>query len=153
MRAPKLALTVDRAAGALFIAFALYVLFEARRMPFGTMSEPGPGAFPALLALTLLVCSVAVVLGSGDDTRLAAIQWPELRHAAAVLGTLSFMALALERLGYRITIFTALFVLVAVIERKGWLAGAIFAGVFSLGTHFLFGTLLRVTLPGGSFWL
>ena len=83
--------------------------------------------------------------------RVADMQWTEWRHAVAILGTCAFMALALERLGYRLTIFVALFALVSVVERKGWIAGVVFAGGFSLGSHYLFNTLLRVPLPQGPF--
>jgi putative tricarboxylic transport membrane protein len=146
------ALSVDRAAGILFAAFSVIVLWESRKIPFGTMAEPGPGALPVLLALVLLACSVAVFLGGhAGVARLADVQWNEWRQAVAILGTCCFMALALERVGYRLTIFIALFVVVSMVERKGWIAGLIFAGVFSLGTYFLFNTLLRVPLPKGPF--
>lgn len=144
-------LTVDRAAGTLFTAFSVLVLWESHKIPFGTMAEPGPGALPVLLALILLTCSVVVFLGGRVGERLADVRWTEWRHAVAILGTCSFMALALERLGYRLTILIALLVLVCIVERKGWIAGGIFAGVFSLGTYFLFNTLLLVPLPKGPF--
>jgi putative tricarboxylic transport membrane protein len=63
------------------------------------------------------------------------------------------MALALERLGYRLTIFIALLTLVSVLERKGWIAGVVFAGCFAFGTYFLFNALLHVPLPKGPFGL
>ena len=144
-------LTVDQAAGTLFTAFSILVLWESHKIPFGTMAEPGPGALPVLLALILLACSVAVFLGGRVGERLADVRWTEWRHAVAILGTCSFMALALERLGYRLTILIALLVLVSIVERKGWLAGVVFATSFSLGTHYLFNTVLRVHLPQGPF--
>jgi hypothetical protein len=146
-----LALSVDRAAGALFGAFAVLVLWESRRIPFGTLAEPGPGALPVLLALALLACSAAMLFGRSSHRRIADVQWVEWPRAAAILGTCCFMALALERLGYRFTMFVALLVLVSVVERKGWIAGLAFAGLFAWGTHFLFSTLLRVPLPRGAF--
>ena len=143
-------LSVDRGAGAVFAAFSLLVLWESRKIPFGTMAEPGPGALPVLLAVTLLACSIAVFFGRAGE-RFADIRWTEWRHAVAILGTCAFMALALERLGYRLALFVALLALVSVVERKGLIAGSIFAGSFSLGTYFLFNTLLRVPLPKGPF--
>ena len=145
------ALTVERAAGIGFAVFSLLVLWESRAIPFGTMAEPGPGAMPVLLAAALLVCSVALFAGGGSSARFADIEWSEWRHAIAILGTCAFLALALERLGYRITMFVALFALVSLVERKRWIAGIVFAGAFSLGTYFLFNTLLRVPLPRGWF--
>ncbi|HEY7742763.1 MAG TPA: tripartite tricarboxylate transporter TctB family protein [Burkholderiales bacterium] len=142
-------LTIDHVAGAFFIAFALLVLWETQKIPFGFLAEPGPGAMPTLLASTLLVCSVGLVLGGRSGKRAAAVQWLEWRHAAVILGTCAFMALALERLGYRVTIFIALLVLVSVLERKGWITGLVFAAGFSLGSYFLFNSLLHVPLPKG----
>lgn len=144
-------LTVDRAAGVLFGALAVLVLWESRSIPFGTFAEPGPGALPVLLAVALLVCSTAMFFRGRRDDRVADIRWGEWRRAAAILGACCFMALALERFGYRITIFVALLALVSLVERKGWIAGLVFAGSFSWGTHFLFSGLLRVPLPRGPF--
>ena len=146
-------LTIDQVAGSVFAAFSLLVLWETRKIPFGFLAEPGAGAMPTLLAVTLLVCSIAVVIGGRSGKRAADVQWSEWRHAVAILGTCAFMALAIERLGYRLTILIALLVLVRVVERKGWIAGIVFAGGFSFGTHYLFSTLLRLPLPPGPFGL
>jgi putative tricarboxylic transport membrane protein len=146
-------LTVDQVAGSLFAAFSVLVLLETRTIPFGFLAEPGPGVMPTVLAVTLLACSIAVVIGGRVGKRMSAVTWEEWRHAVAILGMCAFIALALERLGYRLTILLALLVLVSIVEKKGWIAGAVFAGCFSFGTHFLFNTLLRVPLPQGPFGL
>ena len=146
-------LTIDRLAGAVLAAFSVLVLWECQMIPFGSMAEPGPGAVPVLLAITMLVCSVALIVAGSAADRVSAIRWPERRHGVAILGACAFMALALERLGYRLTIFIALLALVALVEKKGWIAGIIFAGSFSLGTYYLFDTLLKVPLPQGFFAL
>ena len=144
-------LTVDQVAGAVFAAFSLLVLWESRKIPFGFLAEPGPGWLPMLLAWALLACGIAVAAGGRHGQRMAEVSWPEWRHAVAILGACIFMALAIERLGYRITIFVALLVLTGFVEKKGWVAGLLYAGGFSLGTHYLFNTLLRVPLPQGPF--
>ncbi|MBI2157590.1 MAG: tripartite tricarboxylate transporter TctB family protein [Candidatus Rokubacteria bacterium] len=144
-------LTTDRWAGSVLTAFALVVLWENRKIPLGTVMEPGPGIVPALLAAILLVCSLAVVAGGAAAPRVDALDWSEWRHAAAILGTCAFMALALERLGYRLTMSLALLGLVRLVERKRWAVAAVFAVGFSLGSHFLFSTILRVPMPQGPF--
>ena len=132
-------------------ALAIFVLWESRLLPFGTIREPGAGAVPVLLALTLLMCSLAVIVGGAAAQPVVAIPWTEWRHAVAILGACAFMALALERLGYRLTILVTLLALVTLMERKGWIAGAVFAVGFSLGSYYLFNTLLRVPMPQGPF--
>ena len=69
----------------------------------------------------------------------------------AILGACVFMALALERLGYRLTILVALLALVILVEEKGWVVGTVFAVGFSLCSYYLFNTLLRVPMPQGPF--
>ena len=142
-------LTIDQAAGAFFTAFSFFVLWETRKIPFGFLAEPGPGAMPTLLAFTLLLCSIALIAGGRSGKPVAAIQWTEWRHAVLILGACAFMALALERLGYRLTMFIALLTLVSVLEKKGWIAGVVFAGGFAIGTYYLFNALLNVPLPLG----
>ena len=144
-------LTVDQVAGSFFAVFSLLVLWETRSIPFGFLAEPGPGAMPTLLAFVLLACSIAVVIGGRGGKLAAAVEWTEWRHAVAILGACAFIALALERLGYRLTLLVALVALVSVVEKKGWIAGIIFGACFSFGTHYLFNTLLRVPLPPGPF--
>ena len=144
-------LTTDRLAGVVLAALSILVLWESRTLPFGTIREPGAGAVPVLLAVTLLVCSLAVVVAGARAHRVAAIPWTEWRHAVAILGACAFMALALERLGYRLTILVALLALVTLMEKKGWIVGVVFAVIFSLGSYYLFNTLLRVPMPQGPF--
>ena len=146
-------LTIDQVVGSAFAALSLLVLWETRSIPFGFLAEPGPGWLPMLLAWALLACGIAVAAGGRDGQRMAEVSWPEWRHAVAILGTCAFMALAIERLGYRVTIFVALLVLAGVVEKKGWVAALVFAGGFSLATYYLFNTLLRVPLPQGPFGL
>jgi len=144
-------LTTDRWAGIVLAALAIFVLWESRSIPFGTVKEPGPGVVPALLAVILLVCSLAVIAGGAAAPRVNSLDWSEWRHAVAILGTCAFMALALERLGYRVTMILALLGLLRLVERKGWVPSVVFAVAFSLGSYFLFNTLLRVPMPLGRF--
>jgi hypothetical protein len=75
------------------------------------------------------------------------VGWSEWSHGAAILGVCAFIALALERLGYRLTIFVALAALLALLERQRWFTTLLFSLGFSLGSFYLFATLLRVPLP------
>lgn len=145
--------TVDHVAGSVLAVFALLVLWECRKIPFGSLAEPGPGALPALLAVVLFVCSVAVIAGGRRTEPMRDIGFHDWRHGAAILGTCSFAAAAIESAGYRITIFCGLCFLVKVMERKSWRAAVLFAAAFAAGTHFVFNTLLRVPLPPGPFGL
>ena len=63
------------------------------------------------------------------------------------------LPLALERLGFRLTIALSLAFLLGVVERKGFTVTAAVSIVFAGAAFFLFDTLLRVPLPRGPFGL
>src|SRR5262245_33637144 len=98
-------LTTDRVAGVALAALALAVLLESWRLklPLGSLDNPGPAYMPVLLAVGLFGFAILVAAVGGVATRLGAVGWAEWRHAVAILGTCAFAALALERLGYRLT--------------------------------------------------
>jgi hypothetical protein len=146
-------LTTDRVAGPALALIALFVLVESRRLPLGTLQNPGPGYMPVLLALILGVAGVLIAAFGGRAPALGAVGWSEWRHAVAILVVCAFSALALERLGYRVTVACALAFLVAVAERKGVVLALVFAVALAAGSFYLFDTLLRVQLPRGPFGL
>jgi hypothetical protein len=108
---------------------------------------------PALLAVAMLVSGVLIAALGRDATTLGAAGWAEWRHTAAILGACAFVALALERLGYRLTMALACAFLLSVVERKGLVPTVLFAAGMAAGTYYLFDTVLRVQLPRGFFGL
>jgi len=144
-------LTIDRVAGVALAVLALGVIEETWRLalPLGSLHSPGPGYAPVLLSLVLLAFGVALAALGRGSARLASLGWPEWRHAAAILGACAFAALALERLGFRLTVAVMCGFLVGVVERKGLVVTLLFMAAFALGTFLLFDTLLRVPLPRG----
>jgi putative tricarboxylic transport membrane protein len=145
-------LTTDRIAGGALALLGVLVLVESgRTLPLGTLRSPGPAFVPVALALILLVFGGAIVALGARAPLVAAVGWGEARHAVVIFAVCAFAALALERLGYRLTMLLALLFLVRVVERKGALVALAFAAGMAFGSYFLFDTLLRVPLPRGPF--
>jgi putative tricarboxylic transport membrane protein len=142
-------LTRDRVAGAVIVLLSLYVLWEDRVLPLGTYHKPGPGYMPMILAVILGIAGVLIVLTAGGSPPFASVQWTEWRHALAILAGCAFTAVALERLGYRVTVILLVGFLLSVVERRRPLTVIAMALVLSLGTFYVFYTLLRVPLPLG----
>ena len=146
-------MTIDRFGGGVLAALALFTLWEDRKLPLGNLASPGPAYVPMLLALLLLGFSILIIVFGGRAGRLTDAGWSEWRHAVAILGVCVFMALALERLGYRITIFAALALLLGILERRSLVTTALFSVTFSAASFDLFAVLLRVPLPRGPWGL
>jgi putative tricarboxylic transport membrane protein len=140
----------DRIAGAVLFALGLAVLWQARALPFGTLGAPGAGLFPVALAL-LLALAGSWLAAKGGGPALAALGWKEAPRGLAIFAALAFAALALETLGYRLTVAAVLLFLIGTVERRGWLPAALVAAGFAFGTYAVFADFLRVPLPRGPF--
>jgi len=146
-------LTTNRVAAVALAVVAVVVLFESRKLPLGSLHHPGPAYMPVLLAVALLVFAILVAAYGGVSRGVSAVGWSEWRHAAAILGTCAFAAIALERLGYRLTMAVSLGFLIGVIERQRLILTLALAVAIAGGSYLLFDTLLRVPLPRGPFGL
>ena len=137
----------DQIAGAVVMAFALYVAWASREYPFGTLAEPGPGYMPFVLALTLAAFGAVLALRASMVRARRAVRFDDLPHAMLLIAVLSAAALAIERAGYRLTVALMLLVLLAVVERRNVVVSALLAAAMALGTFHLINDVLRVPLP------
>jgi putative tricarboxylic transport membrane protein len=144
-------MTIDRASGIFFVFLGLFVIWERRVLPLGTPGNPGPGYFPLLLAILLILLGGILVIRGKEAVALRSVKWPEVRTAMAILGCCIFATLAMETIGYRVTMVLILGFLFGFLERlKIWQVLALTLSL-ALGSFWLFDTFLRVPLPRGGF--
>ncbi len=139
----------DQASGLMLAVLAVYVWWLNREFPVGTLADPGPGYVPLLLAIALGIIGLLVAVFGGRSIPLFNIRWPEATRAVIILVACSVAAFALERIGYRLSIFAFLVFFIGVIERKKLLAVVLVSGGFSLASYYIIGDLLHVPLPVG----
>lgn len=142
-------MTIDRVSGAFLTLLGLFVVWERRVLPLGNASRPGPGYFPLLLAILLIVLGAILIARGKGAKKIRSVSWSEAPHAVAILGCCLFISLFMETIGYRPALLLVLGFLFGIMERiKLWLTLVLTFG-FSLGTFWLFDSLLRVPLPRG----
>lgn len=137
----------DQFSGLMLLALALYVGWQNRAYPIGSLQEPGPGYMPLLLAVFMGATGVLIALWGGKSTPLAAIRWPEAWRALVIMLACVVGSFALERLGYRITIVAFLIFFLGVMERRRPLPVLLVSVGFSLISFYVIGDLLHVPLP------
>ena len=143
----------DQISGIVFVLIALLVPWENRAYPLGTLSAPGPGYLPLVLAVALGALGLIVILGGRASPLLNAIDWTESRRAFVLLVACSVAAFALDNLGYRLTMIVLLVFMLGVIERKRPLPTLLVALGFAFISYYVFATLLKVQLPSGPWGL
>ena len=144
-------LTTDRVAGVTLVALGLFVLLESRKLPLGSLRNPGPAYAPVVLASLVVLFGVLVFAYGARAAPESGVGWTEWRHAVAIFVACAFAALAMERLGFRITVALLLFALLRFVERRSWVFSIAFAVSLASMLYVLFQTYLRVPLPVGPF--
>ncbi len=124
-------------------------IFLSSRLTYWDGFAPGSGFLPLWLGI-ILVALVALLL-IVQNARLAPAPVAPTRHRrviAIVLG-LAVSAVALEFIGFVVTIGGYLLYLLAFVERRGPAQTALVAGGTTLTLFLLFHTWLGVPLPAG----
>ena len=137
----------DRLSGTLLFLLALFILWQNRAYPIGTLTEPGAGFLPLFLGFGFAIASALVAWYGTDSLPVKDIGWGEAPRAMAILAACGVAASVFEWLGYRLTIFALLVFLLGVIERKPIHVVFLVGVGFSLLSSFVFFNLLDVQLP------
>jgi hypothetical protein len=137
----------DQLSGLLLVALALFVVWENRAYPLGTLQEPGPAYTPLLIAIFLALVGIAIVLRGRASARVADTPWAEAPRAVVVLIACGVATFFLESLGYRLTIAALLVFFLGVVERRKPVAVAVVSIGFAVLSFYLIGDLLKVPLP------
>lgn len=146
---PARGLRSDQVSGLVLLLLAVFIGWQNRSYPLGSLQEPGPGYVPLMLACFLGVIGLLVALRGTRAQPLKSIHWPEAPRALIILLASGVVAYGLERLGYRITVFALLVFFLGVIERKKWYSTLAVSAGFTLLSYYLFNDVLRAQLPTG----
>ena len=130
----------DFYAGLLFVAFGVFAIIIARNYPLGTAARMGPGYFPRLLGILLIVLGAALSLIAlrGRGTPLPGWKW---RPVSIVLLSVVAFGLVLTHVGLVLSTI-GLIVVASTASREfrfresllsGALLAALSVGVFVIG--------------------
>jgi putative tricarboxylic transport membrane protein len=141
------------AASLILAGLAGLILFEASRLAFGSIRVPQTGFFPSILATLLLFFSIALLVqtrrqadGESREPPIESEAW--IRISITLAAMLGF-ALVLEKLGFLLSTFTLMLLLLRVIEAQKWSRVIAVALATALISYFLFARLLNIPLPAG----
>ena len=147
----------DTFCGLLVLLVGVAVVVYARTFQVTSGQSIGPGFFPTLVGIGLILCGATLGWSGRRNAGTGRVVFEDwvgrprmVVNGALVIGALIFYALAVDQVGFFITAFLFLAVLfVAFGVQRRWIVAT--AVVVTIGLHFAFYTLLRVPLPWG--WL
>jgi lysylphosphatidylglycerol synthetase-like protein (DUF2156 family) len=145
-------LRADQAAGLFFMVLGTLVFAVSGDLPFGTLSSPGAGMMPKLMAILMIAFAAAMFAAGGQSQRLADIDWSDRWHAILVVLVAAAAIFAYRRLGFLVTMSLLVFTLIVVVERRNALIAAAYAIALTLFAYWLFGKALKAPLERGVLW-
>ncbi len=150
---------VHQAATLIIIAFSVWVVVEAVQLNYYTELGPGPGFFPFWLALFLIglaaIWFVQLWLRPlrGRGREFAPNRAGLIRIAALIL-SVAFFGLLVDKIGFAAMMFFFLLFLLVALGRQGVIVTLAVSILGSFGLHYVFTQFLNVHLPESSIeWL
>ena len=142
-------LHTDHIVGGTFVAFGALVFALSGDLPFGTLSFPGAGMMPKLVAGLLILFGLLLILRAGESPPVATVGWSDLPHAARVVAITAAAIALYQTLGFAVTMALLLFALTFGTERRTpLLAAGISIGAVAL-SYLLFAVALKTPLERG----
>lgn len=145
-------LRADHAAGIFFILLGVLIFAMSGDLPFGTISSPGAGMMPKLMAGLMIAFAAIIFISGGSSQRLAEIDWSDRWHALLVVLITAGGIYAYQRLGFLVTMSLLVFTLLVVVERRNALIAAAYSIGLTLFAYWLFGKALKAPLERGMLW-
>jgi hypothetical protein len=142
----------DHVAGLFFIAFGILVFAMSGDLPFGTLSSPGAGMMPKLMASLMILFAAVTIAAGGTSQRLTEIGWSDRWHALLVVLITAAAIFAYQRLGFLVTMSLLVFTLLVAIERRNVLIAAAYSIALTLFAYWLVGKALKTPLERGLIW-
>jgi putative tricarboxylic transport membrane protein len=139
----------ERVLNVVWIVLGLAIVAVAPRYTIMTAQGPAGGLVPLLAGLMIACCGLLLLLCPGERLQ---VEWPSRTgwmRIAAIVGGLVAITLLMPRLGFVLTVFPIVAVLIQVVERKNWWSALLISAIATLAIYFLFTRLLASTLPRG----
>jgi hypothetical protein len=121
-------------------------------LPFGSLSAPGAGMMPKLMAALMILFAALIAAGAARSPAFAGMDWSDRGHAALVVLITAGAVAAYRPLGFLIAMALLVFALLVLVERRNALKAAGYSIGLTLFAYWLFGKALKSPLERGLLW-
>jgi putative tricarboxylic transport membrane protein len=128
------------------VVLGVAALFGASALGVGSASQPGPGTWPLLISIMLVVLGVVLLLGARrttDAEKFSRASWLVL----AGLATMVVFVAVIEVIGFEIPSALLCFVWLRFLGRESWRMSVITSLAVAVGFYLVFVAALAVPIP------
>jgi len=141
--------------GMILLLFGMVTIVLALRMPIGTFRIAGTGMFPLILGILLMFLSCIFLLKllyqhkKTTTKRDSAAEHGSPVQLILFFGTMVLATAFFNQLGYPLTSFLLLVVLLRTLGMKQWFLNILLSFISAVASYFLFVQWLKIPLPKG----
>ncbi len=143
----------DFRGGLVWLIFAVVLCIESYRLNIGTLHNPGPGFYPLVVGLTLLLFSFILLFSSIFLEKEGLTEKTEeksnKKNILLIVFLLLLYAIVYEYLGFIVSTLLFIICILKIIERKKWLVAISFAIFTAAISYMVFNLWLNANLPKG----
>lgn len=143
---------MTRITGFVIALFGIGILWEGRHLTRGNLSHPGPGFFPALLAILLIILSLFLMIPKGkkgEEERVFPPWSTFYRQLIPIYVALLVFIGLLNYFGFIILTFLLMFFLFVKVSYFKWYTAMLTAFISTGITYLIFGVILKSLFPKG----
>lgn len=136
--------------GFLFLILSVAYLLGSLMYPVGSLAQPGPGIYPFVVGMLLILCSVGMLFASLGDKKERALfpMKKELERLLAIVMSMTLFAIFLKPLGYIICCFLFMEIVFYLFDMRRLVLGFVISALISVSSYWLF-YFLETPLPQG----
>lgn len=148
--------------GAIFLLFGVGYLIKATSYPIGTLASAGPGLFPVIVGIILVVGAAGMVVKAGfarkprnaigtstKPSPSKPLNNKERRRLLISAVLLTCSVFALTRLGFVVTTAILSAGIMLLVGERRWRVVALTSLCLAVGAFFIFRIVLQLQLPAG----
>jgi putative tricarboxylic transport membrane protein len=140
----------DIGAAALTLIFGAAAVYESAKLPFGTVHSPGQGFFPWWIsAVIFLLALLHLFQALTSHSSVVRERSGRIVKVAGLLVILAAYTFLLEPLGYPLSTFLLVLLMLRAIDRQRWAVALGMAAITSVGSYVVFAIWLSIPLPRG----
>jgi len=136
-----------------WIILGILMIIGSYELDLGKLQTPGPGMFPFLLGVILILVSLPILISALKDIRRSRKKkvniWGgvDFLKMGAIVAVLLAYGLLLERVGFSVTAFLCLFFLFKVVGSETLSKALVLSSVTVIASYLLFIIALKVYMP------
>jgi hypothetical protein len=135
-----------------FIAVSCYVLFSAQSFPGKIDNVPGPGYFPTILSILLIVLSLLLLVTSGNASNAPLGIFSKEKRLVLGAGGITIVYFGLLIVaGFLVATPLYLIALFRYFKMTSWRSVLLTSAITTAASYAIFTTVLEVQLPSGMF--